>query len=290
MQAQDPRGFRLAVRARTRGLTVRDVEAALDSGELVVSWLNRGTLHLVRAEDYWLLHGLTTPQLATGSARRLAQEGVRDPDRAVDAVVNALASGPATRATRREAVRRAGGRVEGPALVHVLFQASLRGLVVRGPMAGKEQAYVLAADWLPRARPFDRDAALAELGARYLRAHAPADERDLAKWAGIPLGQARRALAGVKPPRGSAAVPGPTLLGAFDEVLMGWSSRQWVVGPHEAKLVNGGLFRPFALVDGRAVATWRLEKERVVVTPFADVDVSVFDAEARDVERFRYAE
>lgn len=54
--------------------------------------------------------------------------------------------------------------------------------------------------------------------------------------------------------------------------------------------MNGGLFRPFALVDGRAAATWTLEKERVVVTPFADLDVSVLDKEARDVERFLYGE
>ena len=47
MQGQDPRGFRLAVRARTEGLTAADVERALGEGTLLVTWLNRGTLHLV---------------------------------------------------------------------------------------------------------------------------------------------------------------------------------------------------------------------------------------------------
>ncbi len=57
VQAQDPRGARLAIRARTMGLraptsSMRDST----SRSLVVSWLNRGTLHLVRVEDYpWLL-------------------------------------------------------------------------------------------------------------------------------------------------------------------------------------------------------------------------------------------
>ena len=292
MQAQDPRGFRLALRARCRrGLTVADVEAALDAGELVVSWLNRGTLHLVRRDDYWWLHALTTPPLFTGNTRRLRQEGV-SPDgaeRGVRAVVAALADGPAGRAALREAVAAAGVRVEGQALVHLLFLAALRGLVVRGPMRGREQAYVLAADWVGPRPAVDRDAALAELGRRYARAHAGADDRDLAKWAGLPLRDARQALAAVGPARAArsrGAAPPPALLGAFDEVLMGWASRAWVLGEDEARLVSGGLFRPFALVDGRAVATWRLDGGRVVLEPFAAFDTSVLDAEVRDVERF----
>ncbi len=101
MQGQDPRGARLAVRARTTGLTAADVDRALNDRSLLITWLNRGTLHLVRSEDYpWLL-ALTAPPHFTGSARRLAQEGVSpgDADRAVAAIERALAdSGPLTRA------------------------------------------------------------------------------------------------------------------------------------------------------------------------------------------------
>src|SRR5205085_5800942 len=63
IQAQDPRGARLAVRARSEGLSAADVDRALGDRSLVISWLNRGTLHLVRSEDYWWLHALTTPPL-----------------------------------------------------------------------------------------------------------------------------------------------------------------------------------------------------------------------------------
>lgn len=45
MQGQDPRGFRLAVRARTRDCTAADVERAMgEDRSLLVTWLNRGTL------------------------------------------------------------------------------------------------------------------------------------------------------------------------------------------------------------------------------------------------------
>jgi hypothetical protein len=39
VQGQDPRGFRLAVRARTEGLSAVEVERALAERELVVTWL-----------------------------------------------------------------------------------------------------------------------------------------------------------------------------------------------------------------------------------------------------------
>src|SRR4051812_28182240 len=79
VQAQDQRGMRLAVRARSTGLTAVDIDRALDDGRLVVSWLNRGTLHLVRAEDYWELFALTVPQQETGGGPRPPQTGVRPP-------------------------------------------------------------------------------------------------------------------------------------------------------------------------------------------------------------------
>jgi beta-glucosidase len=46
VQAQDLRCARLAIRARTSGLTVTDVDRQLNDGSLVIGWLNRGTLHL----------------------------------------------------------------------------------------------------------------------------------------------------------------------------------------------------------------------------------------------------
>ena len=62
VQGQDPRGARLAIRARSEGLTARDVDGA-ERAALVITWLNRGTLHLVRSEDYPWLHALTAPRL-----------------------------------------------------------------------------------------------------------------------------------------------------------------------------------------------------------------------------------
>ena len=112
VQAQDARATRLSIRSRSVGLTAADVDDALTlRRSLAVAWLGRGTLHLVSAADYWWLHPLTTPQLAAGNARRLAQEGVSpaQADRGVEVIGRALTSaGPQTRPVLRALLDSAG--------------------------------------------------------------------------------------------------------------------------------------------------------------------------------------
>ncbi len=307
VQGQDPRGFRLAVRARTAGLTAADVERALGEHRgLLVTWLNRGTLHLVRSEDYALLQALTTPPLLTSGARRLRQEGVSEADaeRALATIERALAGeGPLTRVELRERLEAADVPTDGQALIHLLFLAALRGLVVRGPMRGKQHAYALVRDWLGEQPAVDRERALAELARRYLVGHQPASDRDLAKWAGLPLRDARAGLKAIgseleegedglvrlakrAPPE---AVPEPRLLGAFDPILLGWTSRDPILGRHEPRVVSGGLFRPFALAGGRAVAGWKWAGGEVAMEPYTRLSrrhAAALDADAADVARF----
>jgi hypothetical protein len=292
VQAQDPRGARLAVRARTQGLHASDVDEALDSRELVITWVNRGTLHLVRSEDYPWLHALTTPQIAAGNASRLKQEGVSpaQAERGLRVIEKELGDGPRTRAQLRSSLERANVPVGGQALVHVLLFATLRGVCVRGPMRGPEQAFVDVRDWLPAAKPVDRDVALRELARRYLAGHGPANDRDLAKWAGITLGDARRGLAGTTWKAGQVhPLPKPKLLGAFDPLLHGWVSREGVLGVHLEVVTSNGIFRPIALVNGKAVATWALPAKHVELHPFGKLGATVakaLAADAADVERF----
>jgi hypothetical protein len=298
VQGQDPMGFRLAIRARTTGVTAADVDRALtEDRSLVVTWLNRGTLHLVRSEDYPVIQAVTTPPLRTSSERRLAQEGVppRDVERGIETIERSLADeGPLTSDALRERIAATGLRAEGQALYHLLFQASLRGLIVRGPMAGKKQAYVLVRDWLPGAKPVDRAEALGEFARRYLEGHGPATDRDLARWGGIPLRDARAGLsaageAGAAPSR-KPELPPPRLLGSFEPCLLGWTSRTDIVGESSPNLVTvGGMFYPFAMVRGRAVARWKLRDDRLELEPFGRIskaDRAALERDAEDVRRF----
>jgi hypothetical protein len=246
VQGQDPRGVRLAVRARSAGLTAADVDRALTADRsLLITWLNRGTLHLVRNEDYWWLHPLVTPPLLTGNSRRLGQEGVSPAaaDAGVAVIERSLAAeGPLIRSQLRDRIAAAGVRTCGQALAHLLMLACLRGIAVRGPMAAGEHAYALVRDWLgaPPA-PVDRDVALAELAGRFLAGHGPATDREP------------------------------------------------ILGEHLGAVTVNGLFRPFALVDGRVVATWKLPAGVVVLNRFVELPGEAereLAADAEDVRRF----
>lgn len=307
VQGQDLRGARLAIRARTTGLTSADVDSALTADRsLVISWLNRGTLHLVCSEDYHWLQALTTPSLFTANARRLAQEGVTPDaaDHGVAVIERSLAGeGPLTRAQLGERIAAAGVRTEGQALVHVLMLACLRGVAVRGPMIGRQHAYALVRDWLGESRPIERDRALAELARRYLAGHGPADDRDLAKWAGLPLRDARGALGaiaseldthtdglvGLAAHLPAAGPPPPRLLGPFDPLLLGWKSRKWILQSHEPRVVGNGLIRAIALVRGRAAATWRMRAGEIVLEPLGHLarnDAVALEADARHIVHY----
>jgi hypothetical protein len=307
IQGQDPRGARLAIRARTTGLSAADVDRALtEDRSLLITWLNRGTLHLVRSEDYPWLQELTTPPLLTGNARRLAQENVT-PDaaeRGVATIARSLADeGPLTRVQLRERIDMTGVRTEGQALVHLLMLACLRGIAVRGPMIAGQHAYVLAHDWLGKPTSVDRNRALAELARRYLAGHGPANDRDLAKWSGLPLRDVRTGLSAIASElheredglleiagrSAPAELPPPHLLGPFDPVLLGWRTREWLLDSHKAVITVNGLFRPFALIDARAVATWSMPAGKVVLAPFGRLtrkSASALEADALDVVRY----
>jgi hypothetical protein len=308
VQAQDARGFRLSLRSRSSGVVASDVDQALSTKRsLVVTWLNRGTLHLVAAEDYWWLHPLTTPQLATGNERRLRQEGVSvaQAERGVALVAAAVTSeGPQTREQLRRRLDAAGVPTARQALVHLLLAASLRGHVVRGPMIGNEHAYVSVPVWLGAAPAvLDRHEALVRLARRYLAGYGPASAQDLAKWAGVTVRDARLgfdAIADEVAPFGNelvvladshqvASLPPPRLLGPFDPLLHGWRSREPFVGEHAGVVTTNGIFRPVALVDGRVVATWGLPGGVVSIRPLEPIPAGALNAlveDAASVSRF----
>ncbi len=310
VQGQDRRGVRLAVRARTEGLSVADFDRALSQDRsLLITWCNRGTLHLIRREDYPLMAQLTMPPVFTANARRLAQEGITPAatERGQRTIERALAEeGPLTRRQLGERLDAAGVRTEGQALLHLLLQACLRGVAIRGPMIGSQHAYALVRDWLgPQPPAADRDRALAELARRYLRGHAPAEDRDLAKWAGLPLRDARAGLGAIAPElheradgllelagppsQRPEAMPAPRLLGAFDPILLGWRARDFVVGSHGPAIMIGGMFLAFALVGGRAAGLWRIQRGKVSIEPFhrlAARDRRALELDGDDVIRY----
>lgn len=180
------------------------------------------------------------------------------------------------------------------------------GLLYLGPLSGTEQLFVRMSDWVAAGPTFDGDEALGELALRYLRGHGPATVHDLARWAGVTIGQARTGLAlardellvlevdGVEhwvdpavPDRlaGCRRDAGQVLLlPGFDEFLLGYADRSHVLaGEHAPRVVPGGngVFRPTVVDRGQVVGTWR--HVRAGRSGPAGVDVEPFTSLRRGV-------
>jgi hypothetical protein len=297
VQAQEPRAARLAFRARSRALTAAGVDRAR-TGErsLLRAWCMRKTIHLIPAEDAGWLLPLFAPIIVRWSRKRLADFGFdrRGQDRALKLLHDAVdADGPLTRPELGERLQRAGFETGQEFKVHLWLLATLDGSLCLGPDRGGQTCLVRTEDWLgPRtARP--REDSLAELARRYLRAYGPADERDMARWAGLPLRDTRLAFGRIasesRRPARAARSPVVRLLGAYDNYNLGYVDRSFAIEPEHERKVNpgGGIVRPAIVVDGRFAGTWASKRsgKRLAVTiePFAELEPAVAEAVAAEV-------
>ncbi|HYN89214.1 MAG TPA: winged helix DNA-binding domain-containing protein, partial [Ardenticatenaceae bacterium] len=197
MQAQDGIAADLAVRARSSGLTVGDLEAArIEERTVVRTWAMRGTLHLVATEDLdWLLP-LLGPRFVAAGRRRRAELGLDEETsvRAVYALRDILANhGPLTRTELAAQLDTRGIHTEGQAAIHLIYRAALEGVVCLGPDRSSKSTYVLLEDWVQRGPGMPPDTAREMMARRYMEAYAPAGPEDLASWCGLAMSEVRTA-------------------------------------------------------------------------------------------------
>ncbi len=71
--------------------------------------------------------------------------------------------------------------------------------------------------------------------------------------------------------------------------MHGWADRTFIVGDHAQVVTSNGLFRPVALVLGRAAATWSLSAGVLTLQPLQpipDAALKTLEHEASDVLGF----
>jgi hypothetical protein len=323
LQAQLWSATALGMRARSAGLEAAKVMRALDSDRSIVrTWLMRGTLHVVAANDVrWLLH-LLGPVFARARGARHAQLRLDDDlkARGVAAIRKILTkSGPLSRyelvdqlRTRQVALD---PKTQAP--IHLIGLAALEGVLCLGPDRDDgESTYVLLDDWVAQDRLPSREAALSELARRYVTACGPATVEDLSTWSGLPIDDARSAINGASASlvqvrlRGQPGVllkerlmfggkPHKTdirLLPAFDTYLLAYRRRDLAVPqPLQRRLQRGGgWLHPAVVVNGRAVAAWSLRRSgsrggQVTVEHFGPIGPTVcagIETEVDDIGRF----
>ena len=277
----------------------------------------RTTVHLIPTDDagWWL--PIFEPGIEKWSRRRLAQLGMPSgqEDNALRVIAKALADeGPLTRPEAAQRVVEAGVKLNEHTRLHVIGLAVTSGIACLGPDRGKTSCLVRREDWIGKPPPFDRDRALAELARRYIRAFAPATDRDFAYWAGLPLRDLRAGLESISGEIEEVRVGGETMLeprggrprlpakgqvrmcGNFDTYLLGWKDRSFSVDSEHATHVKeggGGWIRPVILEDGIVVGGWRSTRKdgRLAITlnlpkPELERLGSKIEAEVADIARF----
>jgi hypothetical protein len=295
MQAQEHAVAKWAVGQRTTGVDDAAVQRLLDSGALVRTHALRPTWHFLAPDDVLWIQELTGPRVHQFNAYHYRQFGLDDAAAARGAKVigDALAGG--NHLTRKELAGYLGGSDlpdKGIGLAYVVMRAELDGLIVNGPMRGKQHTYALLAERAPQARRMDGDAALAELTWRFFATHGPATVKDFAWWSSLTVAQIKVGLALVGDRLASVAADGKTLwfdpavpstaepvvrlLQGFDEYVVAYSDTKYaynVAGaePTPGRYTDNMMFHP-VVVDSQVVGFWR----RLVQGKGVRVEVDLF--------------
>jgi len=305
LQAQLARAPFVGLWARLADFRPAELREAILARQVVRATLVRGTLHLLRADDFRAIRasirGESTITLPGG--RRWTLDELEP----VLALARAQFDQPTDFDALRERIAAAGyddvrALAYAARLLLPLVQASSDGPY--GFEAGGP--FVLASAWLGADRDVDPQVRLGELVRRYLAAWGPATPADFAAWSGLKgtaelfaaLGddlvvladeRGRRLYDLPQAPRPAANVPAPPrLLPDFDAVMLGWQDRTRVISAeHRQRLATPNLqIPPVVLVDGFVAGTWKLARTRrtatISITPFAPLAAA--DAQAVEAE------
>jgi hypothetical protein len=286
--------------------TVDDVRASLwKTKRLVKTWLMRGTLHLVPAADLPVFTAALGARWMHPTNAWLKWTELSEPELMTlfEGIGQALADGPMTREELIAAVgkNRSLARSERVQAIlksgwgTILKPVARKGLLCFGPSRGQSVTFVRPESWLGSWRVLDHDAALIEVGRRYLSAYGPATKDDFRRWLGQWSGVGKAVWAGLAGELTPVSIEGRRadlltadlrplaemdgdsavhLLPGFDPYLMGHSSRDHMFdSAHRWKVSRiSGWISPVVLVGGRVVATWShvVSKNmlRISVTPF----------------------
>jgi hypothetical protein len=289
IQAQDYTMSKWAVGIRMKQSTEKEVDKALDKGEILRTHVLRPTWHLVSANDiYWMLE-LTRPRILGSMKSRHKQLGLSEAllKKSYRILEKAVSDGdPVSRGALLKKLQ--AGKIDTTEnrASHLLFCAELEGILCSG--AGK-QTYALLEQRVPKKQLFPKEESLARLAGIYFKSRGPATLADFTWWSGLSPADARKAIELVKtefiqetigeqtywfknapaPKKNSAS--SLLLLPAFDEFLISYKDRTAAIQLlHQKKAFsNNGIFWPTLLVNGQVTGLWKrtVKNDQVLIEP-----------------------
>jgi len=317
MQAQWPRPPFVGLWSRVAGFERADLTSLFAQKEAVRATSLRGTIHVSSAKDYLGFRPVVQPALEAG-LQAILKDRLDGMDMgAVTTRARAmLAARPHTFAELREQFLKADPKADERAMGY-----SVRMLLplVQVPEDGEPWAYssqssfALADKWLSK-KVTTTHATPDPLILRYLAAYGPATAADFQAWSGVSREATRTAFERLRPklrtfrdeggkelfdlpdaPRPSADVPAPVrFIPEYDNLIAARADGRIVARGHRPRIFLSALrIAATVLVDGVAVATWKLDSTKkaatITIDAFSKLSAKVrkdIQSEAEDLVRF----
>jgi hypothetical protein len=292
MQAQVMSSVELALWARIEDLTPAEVRDALwKQRRLVKTWAMRGTLHVLRAEDYLRWQRPLGAYAHHTKPGWLQRSGLtpKEFDAIVSAIGRALRRRFLTREELADQVTGVVGRSEIGDLLRqgwgwMLKPAAFHGQLCFASSVGANVRFARPDVWLRRAVWADSRTGWIDLTRRFLAAYGPATRVDYSRWSGAPLAHVDETLRSLGPAVTEISLAGAkawVLTEDVDELMVAEQSKsvrllpafdQYVIAasPHVQNLLSGGhrndIFRPqgwispVLMVDGRIDGIWSYQR------------------------------
>ena len=290
MQAQEMISSKWAIGVRLPVATEKQIDKALDRGDILRTHLLRPTWHYVAPEDILWMLALTAPQLKAGLKSRHKQLGFTEAifKKSNNTIEKALSNGE--HLTRKEIVailKKVKIDGTGERGAHLLWRAETDGIICSGAQRGKEITYALLAQRVTTGKSLPREEALRTLAHRFFTSRGPATVRDFIWWSGLSVADGKQALEMVKkefesitvdeqeywhapglqiPPREKSSC---LLLPPFDEYIIAYADRSAVMmdGSKKSNLFENGFFKAVILLNGKAIGNWKrtFKKDKMVL-------------------------
>ena len=309
LHAQLTSSAELTLWARVEKLAPDAVSRALwEEKTLVKTWAQRGTLHLLNADELGLWVGAQSALKPRHHVPSWLRHHGLERDQA-EAMLDAIPHALEGRVLTREALAAEVARITGigglddklrGGFGDLLKPAAFRGDLCFAPSEGRNVRFARPDQWLGPWKPVEQEEAVLEVCRRYLAAYGPATRETLARWFGMTSpAQAGRWLKGlgdeattvtldgedaimlaadVDAVRAAKASRAVRLLPAFDHYTVAAPRDRDAVLPeaHRARVYRPqGWLSPVLLVGGVMAGVWSHERDGLEIEPFEPVTKAV---------------
>ncbi len=278
MQAQDYTMSKWAIGLRLPKLSHKDIETAIQNGEILRTHIMRPTWHWVSAADIRWLLALTAPKIKSGVQSRDRDLGLNEAMFEKSNFIISQALKGNKHLTREELsvhLEQGGIEINSFRINHMMMRAELDALICSGIPKGKKQTYALLEERVAKQKTLSREESLALLTKKYVPSHGAATIDDFVWWSGLSKTDARNGIEMNSALLTSQTLDGQVyyfdsgaqiqstnnihLLPAFDEYIISYRDRKAVLtSEHHSKIISSnGIFRPAIIQNGMVIGMWR---------------------------------